>query len=58
MVYVIFDTTNPKNRALHDELHIVHTGRLCFLALSPRHFEVSGLKTLHSRWGENKPICI
>ena len=57
-VYVIFDTTNPQNRALHDVLHILHTGRLCFPALSPRQFEVSRLITLHSRRGENKPIYI
>ena len=47
-VYVIFDTTNPQNRALHDMLHI----------LSPRQFEVSRLITLHNRRGENKQICI
>ena len=45
IVYVIFDTTNPQNTALHGVLHIVHTGRLCFPTLSPRQFEVSRLKT-------------
>ena len=58
LVYVIFNTTNPQNRALHDALHILHTGRLCFPALSPRQFEVLQLITLHSRQGENKSIYI
>ena len=53
-LYVIIDTTDPQNRTLHDKLHIVHTGRLCF----PRQFEASRLITFHSRLEEDKPVYI
>ena len=40
----LFDTTSPQNRALHDVLHILHTGSLLSV-LSLRQFEASQLIT-------------